>query len=355
LLDLVSAGRLKIVLRQPEERTDPDFLAAAFERDPAAIIGRRRASALIAAEICQMANEYVLGKNEFVSHVPKLAAAVASEMKAPESEIIRTILWPLAARRSCLMPLNATGLMSIGSFGPGSILGEQLSRITGRDLRLESLMTTDQVLIAHTLNATYIPPIEDLNGWILPRRIVADRLNFYRSLNSRVAADWAATERHREQRIRVLPAIPILEFEKHATIEDLLAVSSYPSARRKARSLLARLSELPAEEREGEVARLSAELYRLGARRTRNRMILDTSDAVQNLAAALMHVGLFPLMSCWQLLNVLVRLGRRIPSLDRILDGLEQDLLPSESRNSDLDFLSKVERVAQLRELRDLP
>lgn len=348
-LELVSADRIRLVLRQPEERTDVAFLTAAYDANSSAIIGRRKASAFLAADIIQTADEYRFNQADVASHIPELARHLAVELKVPEGEMIQLLLWPNAARRSCLLPLMTNGLMSLGTFGQGRLLGDQLQRVTGRDVRLEALATSDGIHIAHALNATFIPPSEEMQGWIEPRRIVGGRLNFYRSFNKRIAAAWADNERRREEKIRLLPPIPVFEFNRHAKVGDLMRVTSYESTRRKGRALLARLSELPAEERQAEIDRLSRELYELGARREKRQMLLDTADNLKEVGAAVMDITLFPVRSAWNLVQAALRVGRRIPALDNFIDDLQHDMTPQQFRNSDLDFLSKIERVAELR------
>ena len=202
------------------------------------------------------------------------------------------------------------GLMSLGAFGPGRLLGEQLQRITGRDVQLEALITTDGVHIAHTLNATFIPPLQEMNGWLWPRRAIGDRLNFFRSFNTRIAAAWAASERRREERIRVLPPIPLFEFHRHAKVTDLIGLTSYQSTRRKGRALVSRLSELPAEERQPELDRLTLELYETTAKKARRAMAFDTIANVKEVGFAVGDITLLPLRSSWGLEQFPVTMNR---------------------------------------------
>lgn len=310
VLELISADRLKLVLRQPEERTDPDFLMAAHQANPTGIIGRRKAAAFIAAE------------------------------------------WPNAARRTCLLPLMSTGLMSLGAFGPGKLLGQQLQRITKRDLQLEALVTTDGVHIAHALNSTFIPPLQDMEGWLPPRRAVGNRLNFYRSFNTRIASAWAASERKRDEGIRILPPIPLFEFDRHAKLSDLVARTTYESTRRKGRGLVSRLSDLPEDERQREMDRLAGELYEYGIRKERRTMVFDNIDNAKEVGLAIADVTLFPVRSAWGLVKAILDVGRKISVIDNFIDDLEHDLTPKRYQNDDLDFLSKIERVAELQNTR---
>jgi len=57
---LIDAGRLRFLLRLPEERTDPNLLAAAFERNSKAVIGRLTGAAIFAADLVSTTNEYTL-------------------------------------------------------------------------------------------------------------------------------------------------------------------------------------------------------------------------------------------------------------------------------------------------------
>jgi len=340
LLALIEANRLELVLRQPEERTDPSFLAEAYKTNSRAVIGRRRAAALVAADLVQTADEFRFNQADALPHIPALAQAPAPLLGASEAEIIHLLTWPSGARRGCLLPLMSTGLMSLGSFGPGRLLGEQLQRVTGRDLQLEALVAADGVYVAHTLNATFIPPTNDIGGWLEPRRVIGDRLNFYRSFNTRIAAAWAISERQREERRKLLPPIPLFEFDPHAKIDDVLRLTAFGSDRRKGRALIGRLSDLPADERQAELDRLSSELYQRGLRKDRRRLMFDTFDNVKEVGLALAGFSVFPIRSAWGLVKVMMDVGRRIPAIDGFMDILQHDL--SRSANEDIDFLAKI-------------
>jgi hypothetical protein len=242
------------------------------------------------------------------------------------------------------------GLTGIAAFSQGEILAAELHAHLGREFELEALTTSDGVHVAHMLDASFIPPLEEMKGWVLPRRAVGDRLYFYRSFNGRIAAAWAVNERRKEERVRVLPPLPLFDFEKRAPIRDLIAATSLGSTRRKGRALVRRLAELPLEEREQEVERLAQELYDLGARRSRGSALLDTANDALDVAAAVGEFGMVPVKGAWNLVRRCAELARRIPALDGLADAIDQDLKEKLGSNSDLNFLSKISRVAHLRE-----
>lgn len=346
VLKLVDAGRLKLVLAQPEERTDVRFLEAVYERDPKAVLGRLTSAALIATDIVETANEYTLAKPEYHCKIDKLIELVTEATSLPLDNVARLILWPLHARRSCLAPLMARGLLGIGAFSQGDILADELKVFTNRDLKLEALFAADGVHVAHALGATFIPPTEEMEGWVDPRRIMGDRLNFYRSLNGRIAASWAGNEKRKSEGRTILPPIPLFKFERYAPVEHLIAATSLSSVRRRGRALVTRLSELPEEDRAVEVERMARELYDLSIKQDRKRLILDTAHDALEIAG----YASYPIKAGWNLLNTCLSLARRVPALDGLVDAIEQSFSQQYGKNSDIDFLSKVSRVAKLRD-----
>jgi hypothetical protein len=349
VLELMEAGRVRLVLAQPEERTDPSFLSAAHERNPNAILGRMRSAALLAQDIVHTADEYVLGQPALRKQVGLLAGELSKELNIPIKAASQLLLWPLHARRMCIAPLMRRGLMGVPVFSQGHVLAAEIKSTLHRDVELEALATTVEVHVAHALNATLIPPTQEMAGWVTPRRIVGDRLNFYRAFNGRIAAAWAVNERRKEAQVRVLPPLPLFKFKRQAPIRDLIAFTALGSTRRQGRALVNRLSGLPIEEREAEMERLGQELYDLGARAARRKLVLDNLSNAKDILALILKIKTLPIKSGLGLLATCLALARRIPALDQLADVLEQDFNAQIGRSSDLDFLSKVERVAELR------
>ena len=261
---------------------------------------------------------------------------------------MQLLTWPVTARRACLHPLLSTGLMSVNAFGQGRLLSDELKRITGQDVELEALIFSEGVHIAHALNATFIPPTNDIPGWVEPRRIIGDRLNFYRSFNTRVVAAWAVSERLRETRIRVLPPIPLFKFSRFMKLEHLLNLTRYRSDRRKGRALISRLSELPLEERQAETDLLAQKLYEHGAKNIGKFLTFDTIQDAKEVGTYAFGSSTLPITSMWRLFGKLITDPRGNPTFDSFLDILERDLNFWGS-NEDIDFLAKIERVAELR------
>lgn len=241
--------------------------------------------------------------------------------------------------------------MGLPSFGMGRVLAEEITQFTGRELELEAMITTMGVQIAHSLNATFIPPMDDLTGWNVPRLLIGERLNFFRDYNSRTAAAWAVNQRRRyEKREIIMPLLPLFRFEKHADVHELIAATSLSSTRRKGRALVSRLAAISPEQRLTEINDISRELYSLNARRERAGGAIDLMSNVIDVATALAQIAFFPVKSTWSLLGTISAIARKNSKLDFLLDTIEADLAPRLGIKEDLAFLSKVNRIAKLNE-----
>lgn len=353
LLCLVAADRVRLIHSQPEERSDLGFLREAHESNPNGVVGRRVTAALMVADIVRTADEYLLGPSSDRRQIKDLVRHLTEESKLPVTEVACAILYPDFMRRACVEALHSQGLMGVSVFSQGRLLSETMKRLTGKDTTIESYLFGQAVHTAHTLNATYIPHTSRdgyVGSWIGPAQLMGDRLNFYRSLNTRIAAAWAENERDkREERRIILPPVPLLEFDRNASIKDVLDFTSLESVRRKGRSLISRLANLPQEERDAEIGRIEKELYEFGAKRDRRREAVSLLDATVSVTDYVMSASLFPVVAGWHLFQSITAAARRAPTLDRLLDKLERETSGFTKKNEDLDFLSKISRVAHLR------
>ena len=352
LLRLIEADRVRLILSQLEERCDLGFLREAKEVNPDGVSGRRTAAAFLAADTVETANEYILGRTELIGLIPELAMQMEEESTISAKLIERHLLYPEYARRSCFNALHHTGLMGLGGYNYGNLFGDMLKEMADKDVRVEAATFGHSVHIAHALNSTYIPPVLDSefgDSWHQPMELIGDRLNFFRSFNSRIAASWARNERMKENRVQVLPPIPLLDIFSD-DIDDFIEFTSLSSTRRKGRALLSRLVDLPMEERKIELKKIQEEFKSRNAQRRVRKNFIDNGRQILDLGCTFLGSPVpFPLLSSAEILKLVIKYARRSPKLERIVDAIEYDLNNQLGRNEDLDFLSKVSRVAKLR------
>lgn len=354
LLRLVEAGRLRLVYSQPEERSDVGFLREAYEANPAGVFSRRKLAGLLIADIVEAANEYTLGRAELQESLRIATVALAAELNQPIQELARDFMYPSYLRRAALVPVLKRGGMGLSGLNQGSIFAELYKREHGKEVLIEGDMFGQAVHIAHALNATYIPHgphAEYVQSWIEPMRLFGDRLNFYRSFNTRIAAAWAVNERRKaEERAIVLPPVPVVRFNKWASIDHILEYTSWPSDRRKARSLIGRLADLPEGERLTESERLQQELFEFDIAQDRRQKTIQWLDSGSGLVAYAIGLNLPPFFAGSFLLSQLLQAARKLPKMDRLIDAIESVISPASQPNEDLHLLSKISRVATLRE-----
>ncbi|QRF53148.1 hypothetical protein D4A92_17735 [Rhizobium rosettiformans] len=353
LLQLIEAGRLRLVFSQPEERSDLGFIREAQEANPAAVFGRRRLAGLIIADAVETADEYILGRPENLGSLRNIIPVMAEELSVPIHELAQSILYPTCLRRASFLPFLKLGGMGLMGINQGSHFAETFKRIRGKEVLIEADTFGQAIHFAHVLNATYIPHgtgKDYVNSWLGPMQLFGDRLNFYRSFNSRIAAAWAENERIKaEGRAVVLPPVPLVDFDKRASLRDVLEYTSLPSDRRKARSLIGRLANLPESERQVEVERILQELFDYGLAKDRRDRSIQWLDVGSGLGAYAAGVNMPPFFAGIFLLGRLMETARKLPSMDRFLDTIESAINPSRKLNEDLQLLSKVSRVATLR------
>jgi len=347
LLDLISSGRLKLLLSQAEERLNVSFLSAAAERSPTAIIGRRTAAAMLLADIVQTADEFRLNDPSHFAEIGELSRVLAAKSGFAADKVLQFLMWPVDARRSAISPFLGRGTKGVLPIGLGPHLGLLIKKLTGKDLDLEAVMVSEKVHIAHAIGATAFPMRQEPVGLHNIANSIGDALNFFRSFNTNVAAAWAANVERKKQGKVLLPPLPILEFDRAASMRDVLEATERPVMRNRAQALFSRLADMPEERRAKEIDELNAALRRFG--KPAGIMSLDTVDTAVSVAATAYSFVYPPVAGLMHIGAQLLELGRRNPSLDKFMEDLSSDLFPGRERQRELDFLSRISRVATLK------
>lgn len=243
------------------------------------------------------------------------------------------------------------GALGLSAFGLDTLLAEDVLSKTGRDYRLEMMAAGFQTHLAHAFKATSIPYIGQPNSWSLIHNTIGDRLNFYRSFNSGIAAAWIGNEKRKEERRAILPPIPFFDFEVGVPISEFVEATALSSSRRKGRALMTRLADLAPEEREREVARLATQARRLRGREA-GLFSFESLEDAGPLTDIIVGTSAPPLFAMRNLIRRIINLRDRSPALDRVIDAIQREWSGITRQNEDLDFLSKIDRVAQLRRQR---
>jgi hypothetical protein len=91
-------------------------------------------------------------------------------------------------------------------------------------------------------------------------------------------------------------------------------------------------------------------LFSLGIARQRGESKIQWLDAGSGVAAYALGINFPPFFAGIFLLERLAKAARTLPRMDKLIDAIEEVLSPSNKLNEDLHLLSKISRVATLRD-----
>ena len=348
LLAMVDAGRLKFLTTQPEERLHIRFLERVYEHDHEAILGRRTTAALLVADVASVAESSLLNDSGIFAAMGVLADELSSVLCVKQEDLLRSFLWPMASRRGSLH-----GLIDSGSKGgPALDLAKAVAALvktrSGVDIELEALVLSEAVHLGHALGGTILGPLEEPNSYHLLREIIGRHLNFHKYFNQESIGVWAKNETRRIAGSRILPAIPMFEFDPKIPMGEFLADTTLGSTRKKGRCLYARLAALPRESRQEEIDLLESKLRTKVRRKTGTMVDLDTLDASIAMGSIFLDFVFPPLISLCKLSGSVIQRLRKKQKVDDMIMSLEDSVVRF-GHSHELDFLSRVNRVATFR------
>lgn len=156
LLNLVARGRVQFILPQSIQRYHLNFIAKAIEIDPnSVLLSRRLAAASVAETRSRLPFLYPPFGASAKRDLLRLLVSVSEPKFKPVGEVLARSLaqgWVGMERN-----ISNRGGMGTANNGIGTILGELIHTVSGRDLRLELITSSMSVEWAAAVGATYCP------------------------------------------------------------------------------------------------------------------------------------------------------------------------------------------------------
>ena len=345
LLMAVESGRLRFVTTQPEERLQLPFLESVFERKSTAMLGRRTTAALIVADVVRTADISFLNDSAAVAAMVEVAHLVSEVEGVPLQKVLRGFLWPLASRRDGLQGLLVRGSKAGPAMGLADLLSARLQAKSSLDVELETRIFSEAVHIGHALNATVFGPLNEPPAFTQLKCWIGRHLNFHKNFNEQSSAMWLKNEERLASGKDMLPTIPLFDFDKSVSIQEILEDSALGSVRSRGRGLYTRLANLSSEERSGEIERLNELLRKRARRQSKQEIALDIADI--GISVVDLIIGLFvpPVSAIGRFSKPLIERARGNRRVDSVIMKLE-DKMKITTESQDLEFLSRVSRVA---------
>ena len=343
LLELVEAGRLRLLTTQPEERLDRGFLEAVHERSPDAVLGRRTTAALLVANMAGIYAQSFLSDPRVVSVVGEVTNILSTRGELNPRSVLQLLLWPLASLRGGLQSTLDNGSKG----GPFLPLAEGLATLVGESAdplkHIRGAALGEPVHLAHALDATVFGPVSEDRALHRTKLFLGQILNFHKCFNAVLGPEWTENERRRASGVTIVPSVPLFEFDAAVPMAELLEDTRLRSTRDYGRTLYARLAAMDADERAAEVERLNAVQRQRGRRKGGVLLSLDTLASIGTALADAAGVGFFGLARF-----LLEALRQKNSQVDRLADSMAGKIDPTGKR-AELDFLTRVDRVASLK------
>ena len=349
-MSLAARNRIKLVLTQPNYRYDRRFIQEVYEAQPTAVITRRALAALLQIDLVETADNYLLNTPSLLPELRALSGLLGEKLQLDATYLYESLSWPIRARRQSFEALNANGIYSTAAFGVNTFLEPFIKRATSRDLGLEFNVAAANIHLANALNATYFPHATP-NGAFSDQvfaSIMGEALNFYK--NSTADRFKSLVDSKQEVVSGVLPINPIKVFEinSYVSIDELERVLSQDSDHASSKKLMKTLAALSPERRKAKI-----DFYNRQVKQKLDKswfsswqMDLAVNVAVDGIAMA--SNGQFLGTAYW-LLSRGSGFVKKLPFIKNTLNRLEEAFYSSNPDRTTINYLTQINRVAQLR------
>jgi len=345
-ISLVTQGRIKLVLTQPEYRYDMAFIQEVYEANPLAVISRRALAALLQIDLVATADNYLFNDPQVLPQLRELCQIGQQVNGLDANYLYETLIWPIKARRRSFEPLERAGIFSTAAFGVNDFLQPHISQLVKKDLNFEFVTSASAIHLANALNATYFPFKEEETGYsdATYAAIMGDSLNFYKSATLEGIKDFAASATKIKAGVSPISPIDVIEISNIASIAELEAAFN-PTA---SKQLMETLAALPAEKRAKKIAFYNQQVEAASSRATAKGEVIDlVTNAVMD------GVGL---TTGFQFLGVAAsllktgggRVASKLSSVNKITAKLEE-ALHGTGDSANIHYLNKISRVARIK------
>lgn len=344
---LVKRNRIKVILIQPEMRHDIGFLNAVYAANPNAIITRRALHALVQTDIVNLSDNYIFNDQNILDKVREFAEAAGKIINVESEYLYNVMVWPMQARRRSFQQLNYGGPFGFSSFGVNNAIEKNYSKIFRRDLSFEFTISAPAIHIANALNATYFPIIEK-GGFsdYYYASVMGEMLNLYRHFTPQNVKSYIDEKKKLATGILPISPIELIEVNDYISITELEQVLNYDQVFPNSKRLMETLADLSDSERKKKIAYYNNEVKKS------NRKIIGNGAVDLGENVALDALGMYTGVSILGTLYSLLKIGgKKIKKvMNPVLDKMESALNDSNVDKANIHFLSRINRVAKLKD-----
>lgn len=185
LIDLVDMGKVVIFLPHLETCYDKKLLLEVYNRNPAAIVGRRGINTLLASYLTETKIQYEKRLPGIYNIASDIYMKGEEQKESSAKNIARLLAWPITAVADSFRYLNQNSPMAVSNFGINNVIYDNIIKNDDKNkLSFEFTVNSLSTHIAAALKATYFPfQQHGINGTIYSdsgvSNILGDFLKLY--------------------------------------------------------------------------------------------------------------------------------------------------------------------------------
>lgn len=346
ILHLVSKGRIKILNLQPESRLDYGFINEAFQENNNAVVSRRALAALCAIDLVSINTSYILSDPAIDHLIYPFITEISKTTGQDANQMADYLLWPKQALRSSFITLNESGPMGIARYGVNKPISNRLPSELKEKLEFEFIVSSDQIHLAHALDATYFPFHTEGAGYTDHPFALAmgNTLNLYKNSTYKTLQDFSTLTTTKEQGNPTLDLISTFQVNDFISIQEYEKEISSTVLRQGMASLFSELSSLSTEERSLRVTQYNKDLAAALSTKKKTKHVLDLGIDTAGCAIPF--------------LSTIIKYGdvakdkiiEKMPVMKQIAEHIQSKSLPKSNDKRNISILSQVNRVAKLSE-----
>tara|TARA_R110000850_G_scaffold109507_1_gene222565 strand:+ start:8110 stop:10032 length:1923 start_codon:yes stop_codon:yes gene_type:complete len=349
-LELILRERITLILVQDISRYDRKFLDEVFALKPDAIVSRRAVACLQQCDIVETADNYLFGDGISIKELKFISEIVAKKSKMDASILFKTLTWPITAKRESFDVLQLGGILSASVYGVNKIIDNPPQGNISESSEFMLNVFSYAAHLSNSLNATYFP-VKGQDGFTdaTYTETMGTLLNFYKRATINSLKDFVDGEQQLIKGNTLIEPIELIKMNDYIPILELEEVLSkeivYPNSKR----LLEVLAGLNPEEQKQKVELYNTEVQKFLKSQRKTGVIIDLSAQTLNLA-----IGVASGVPTGPMLFVLKLLGKKtLRSLNpvrRLMEKIELALNQDEKDTKNIHYLSRINRVAKLKE-----
>lgn len=344
-LYLVEKNRIKVIITQPEYRYDFTLLKEVYDTNPNCIVSRRAIAALCAIDIVDMNKDYLFTVEDMAVLVTPISKVISELTGIDPNAFVNSIMWPKFALRASFDWLNVGGTKRISNFGVNRIILDSLPLEKRNKYEFEFVVNAEAIHIAHALDATYFPFLEDKGGYSdKPYAVMmGNALNLYRCLNKHRIHEYIQIDKMKDSGVNTLDPISVLEANNYLPISEFEAEVGNKIVRTGFKSIfdeLARLDDSARKQRIDEYNK-AVDVYCRNnrARKTAFDLGMDTIGVWVPFLGTARNLASFLYSKVKHSSSLMEKLGNKI-------EEVASHNITGDSR---ISLLTKINRVARLK------